>query len=60
VTEPRQRPARPRVIRRRPLLVNGEGLRQTVDPPPRGGGEKFKPFTVEESLNRLAPQVRDL
>jgi len=60
VTEPRQRPARPRVIRRRPLLVNGEGLRQTVDPPPRGGGDKFKPFTVEESLNRLAPQVRDL
>lgn len=46
--------------RRRPLLVNGEGLRQSADPPGRGGGPKFKPYTVEESRARLLPAVRAL
>ncbi len=45
---------------RRPLLVNGEQLRQTATAPSRGGGDKFKPYDIEENASRLAPQVDEL
>lgn len=45
-------------VRRRPLLVNGEALRQTADPPGRGGGKKFKPYSVEENRARLLSVLR--
>ncbi|WP_217451205.1 S8/S53 family peptidase, partial [Prescottella equi] len=42
---------------RRRLLVNGEALRVTVQPPPRGGGEKHAPRTPEQARKILLPQV---
>ena len=42
---------------RRPLLIHGERLRQSASRPDRGGGPKFKPYSVEESIARLTPQV---
>ena len=61
MTEPSAPGRRRRATRqRRPLLVNGEALRQTVEAPPRGGGEKFKPYSIEESRDRLVPQIQAL
>jgi hypothetical protein len=45
---------------RRALLVNGERLRQRIDPPKRGYGEGFTPYGLDETIDRLAPQIRDL
>lgn len=45
----------------RPLLVNGEALRQSIDRPGGGGGgEKYRPYTVEENAARLISQLADL
>lgn len=44
----------------RPLLFRGELLRQSADRPRSGGGAKYYPFTVEESVERLKPQVATL
>lgn len=42
----------------RPLLVHGEKLRTNIQKGPTGGGQKFHPYTPEESSLRLAPQAR--
>lgn len=42
---------------RRPLLVNGEGLKVDVVPPSGGGGPKFEPRTAEEARALLLPQI---
>lgn len=44
----------------RSLFLNGEGLRQNIGRPGGGGGEKFKPFTVEENAHRIATQLSAL
>lgn len=44
----------------RPLLVNGERLRENIERGPVGGGKKFHPYTPEASQLRLAPQARRL
>lgn len=56
-TPPSTPPRRPN---RHPLLINGERLRQSAEPPARGGGPKFTPYTVEENLGRLTPQLEVL
>lgn len=44
----------------RPILVNGERLRKRLDRVPGGGGEKFHPFTFDETREYLLPQARQL
>jgi len=42
----------------RPLLLNGESLRQDLELQRRGGGsEKYKPRTAEEAREILLPQI---
>lgn len=45
---------------RRPLFIHGERLRQRAEPPAKGGGEKFKPYSVAENIDRLTPQLLTL
>ena len=45
---------------RRPLLTNGEALRQTIDRGPGGGGPPFHPFTVAEAVDRLRQELPSL
>ncbi|WP_019872963.1 S8 family peptidase [Sporichthya polymorpha] len=42
---------------RRPLLVNGEGLKVDVAAPASGGGPKFEPRTAEDARSFLLPQI---
>jgi hypothetical protein len=45
---------------RRPLLTNGEALRQTIDRAPSGGGPPFHPYTLEEAVDRLRQELPPL
>lgn len=44
----------------RPLLVNGEALKVSVEPTRSGGGDKHHPLSPEQARERLLPQVRSV
>lgn len=49
-------PEQPRT--RRPLLLNGEALRLTVQAPSGGGGDKFDPVSLDDAQQLLTGQLR--